>query len=93
MKKGHKMSEYERICHHFLINRNRPKPTTIKRLKKRLGYECQICGENDEDVIELHHIIPLKIGGKNDICNLVCLCANCHKRVHSPLREVLKMTA
>ena len=63
MKKGKKMSEYSRICHHFSI-------------------------KNDEGVIELHHIVPLAIGGKNDINNFVCLCANHHKKVHSKLENV-----
>ena len=93
MKKGHRMSEYERICHHFPIKRDRPKMSTIRRIKERLGYECQICGEKDKYVIELHHIVPLAVSGKNDINNFVCLCANCHRRVHSPLGEVSLMTA
>ena len=91
MKKGKKMSEYSRICHHFSIKNDRPSRYTINRIIDRLGAECAICGNNDEVVIELHHIIPLAIGGKNDINNFVCLCANHHKKVHSKLENVQVM--
>lgn len=93
MKKGHKMSEYERVCHHFPIKHYRPNGNCVKRLIKRFNYECQICGEKNKYTVEIHHIIPLKIGGKNDITNLVCLCANCHRKVHAPLENVSLMTA
>ena len=73
MKKGKKMSEYSRICHHFSIKNDRPSRYTIN-VYDRLGAECAICGNNDEVVIELHHIIPLAIGGKNDITILFVMC-------------------
>lgn len=85
MKKGHKMSEYELACHHWLKHNGRMTAKTVKRFKARFHNECAICGLKDKNVMELHHIIPLGIGGKNDINNLVCLCANCHRRVHSPM--------
>ena len=78
MKKGHKMTEYERICHHFSISKNRPSSSTVKKIKERLGNTCAVCGINDSRIIELDHIIPLYKGGKNDINNFQCLCSNHH---------------
>ena len=32
---------------------------------------------------ETHHIIPLSAGGIDNVYNTVCLCGNCHNRIHS----------
>lgn len=44
---------------------------------------CIKCGEKTLH-IEVHHIIPRAIGKDsiNDIDNLICLCKECHKKVH-----------
>ncbi|MES2060224.1 MAG: helix-turn-helix domain-containing protein [Patescibacteria group bacterium] len=38
---------------------------------------CAVC--NFDEVTEVHHIIPVKLGGSNDIENLILLCPNHHK--------------
>ncbi|MEO1373449.1 MAG: group II intron reverse transcriptase/maturase [Cyanobacteria bacterium J06635_10] len=48
---------------------------------------CPICGEPidfDED-FDLHHILPVKDGGTNEIGNLVFLHSECHKAKHLEL--------
>ena len=48
---------------------------------------CPICGEPieyDED-FDLHHILPVKDGGTNEIKNLVFLHSACHKAKHKEL--------
>lgn len=57
---------------------NRPK--TKKELKEKLGDKCVNCGSNV--AIEYHHIVPLSLGGTNNITNIVPLCFVCHKIVH-----------
>ena len=53
---------------------------------------CRLCGRHD---IQAHHIIYRSHGGTNDIRNLICLCVDCHSRVHSDekywVQELLNM--
>lgn len=32
--------------------------------------------------LEIHHIIPVHMGGDNNIKNLILLCVKCHKKRH-----------
>lgn len=45
---------------------------------------CVICGWNKTSC-DVHHIIPVSNGGKNEITNLITLCPNCHRMVHRNL--------
>ncbi len=47
---------------------------------------CKKCG-NKEDLC-IHHVIPLKKGGSNDVSNLIILCKFCHKFVHKNKNEI-----
>lgn len=33
-------------------------------------------------MLATHHIVPVELGGKDTLANLVVLCANCHRTVH-----------
>lgn len=58
---------------------------SIKTLYKKLSnLPCQICGWN-EAPRDLHHITPVSKGGKNEETNLITLCPNHHRMVHSEL--------
>ena len=48
----------------------------------RDNYTCQICGEKDTR-LEVHHIQFRSKGGSNMMDNLVTLCLDCHKQIHS----------
>lgn len=48
----------------------------------RDNYTCQICGEKDSK-LEVHHIQFRSKGGSNMMDNLVTLCRDCHKQIHS----------
>ncbi|MGQ0735067.1 MAG: HNH endonuclease [Acidobacteriota bacterium] len=48
----------------------------------RDGYRCVACGFNLQCALAAHHRLPLELGGRDTISNLVTLCANCHKAVH-----------
>jgi len=54
----------------------------IDKLKNadRIIDRCEICELRDN--LEIHHIIPLWVGGTNDIYNLISLCSNHHTEAH-----------
>lgn len=55
----------------------------LKQLKKYK--KCANCGS--EENIEIHHIVPLIVGGTNKKSNLVALCQDCHAKIHGLKRE------
>ena len=56
-----------------------------KKNFKRRSRECQICGENNYKLLDVHRI---KWGGKYSFDNCVSLCTNCHRKVHSGIIEI-----
>ncbi len=44
---------------------------------------CQICLLDYKPILQLHHITPVSLGGEDTKKNLVLLCPNCHKTIHS----------
>lgn len=66
----------------------------IQRLRKKY---CENCGQKDKGMypstllpdnlfyegLVLHHIIPLISGGNHMPDNLITLCYNCHKAIHT----------
>ena len=48
--------------------------------ERTLGNVCYNCGSTE--CTELHHVVPLKLGGTNNISNIVVLCSRCHKAAH-----------
>lgn len=56
-------------------------PAAVRRaVLTASGHKCAADGESTS--LDVHHIKPLATGGTNDPENLICLCANCHRRVH-----------
>ena len=55
----------------------------------RDNYTCQCCGKTNCR-LEVHHIIFRSNGGSNTLGNLVTLCEDCHKAIHSG-KKVLKL--
>jgi len=49
--------------------------------EKTLGKVCYNCGS--DECIELHHVVPLKLGGTNNLSNIVVLCHRCHCAAHN----------
>lgn len=45
-----------------------------------LEKKCVNCGKSND--LHLHHIVPLAIGGTNNISNIVILCSECHGKIH-----------
>lgn len=46
------------------------------------NWKCDICDLEYEDILEIHHILPLKKGGDNSLENISCLCPTCHSLAH-----------
>lgn len=48
--------------------------------KNIIGKKCCNCGKEED--LEYHHIVPLSMGGSNNLSNLCCLCYSCHSLIH-----------
>lgn len=57
---------------------------TYKLQKILLTLPCANCGW-DLSSRDIHHIIPVSKGGKNEMKNLITLCPNCHRMSHRNL--------
>lgn len=56
-----------------------------KKIEAKLIVEsrniCNICWKSKE--VQIHHIIPIKLGGNNSEDNLIVVCLNCHSEAHT----------
>ena len=55
---------------------------TITKILNRANKGCAICGWN-ESTCDIHHIIPKSKGGTNNNDNLIIVCPNCHRVIHT----------
>jgi hypothetical protein len=55
---------------------------TASKMLRRAKHPCSICGW-DKSSCDVHHIIEKCNGGTNDHDNLVCVCPNCHRVIHT----------
>ena len=66
--------------------RERLDPTLRKSVLARDNNTCQICkqisGMEFTEVLDVHHIQEVYLGGSDDINNLVTACTVCHKLIH-----------
>jgi len=55
-------------------------PEVRQYVFQRDKYQCQSCGKTSvETNLSIDHIIPLALGGQNDISNLHTLCLTCNQ--------------
>ena len=58
-------------------------PSFRDNMITELGCVCVNCGRDNEQIaVEYHHIVPLVLGGTNNLGNIVPLCNDCHKLAH-----------
>lgn len=57
----------------------REPPLEMKEnVKERDGWRCLCCGASDKKYLEVDHVLPVKLGGKNHMENLQTLCKPCN---------------
>jgi hypothetical protein len=93
-----KFGWYPHLCIRTKEKRNEPmiperwRAARVRRARQKNSFlmilmPCEVCGEEDLAIIEIHHIIPMNYDSTKVLCRdageVVCLCANCHKKVHS----------
>jgi len=63
----------------MIRKRNIPEiPSNLrKKILERDEHCCQKCGYELD--LEIHHITPIFLNGRNEVNNLITLCKNCHK--------------
>jgi len=59
------------------------------KIAQNQSWKCPVCGQSlfNGEEIETHHIVPVALGGLNDISNLQHLHKACHKQVHSKSKQ------
>lgn len=64
-------------------SRNLPRTKLIGGfVRHRANSRCEICGFTFWSIINVHHILPVAMGGSAKVQNLIALCPNCHGMVH-----------
>jgi 3-deoxy-D-arabino-heptulosonate 7-phosphate (DAHP) synthase len=53
-----------------------------KNFKKYIK-NCFFCSENDLSILDVHRILEGKNGGNYDSINVLVVCSNCHRKIHS----------
>ena len=69
------------------IRPSKSRVTTLRIIRDRLislrGPKCEICGyDRYKEILQVHHVIPKKLGGTDDDSNLQIICPNCHAIEH-----------
>lgn len=65
---------YRKLGHRHLTTDDR------KKMVESLGEACERCGTTSN--LDIHHIRPLRLGGKNSVRNLILFCEGCHNDWH-----------
>jgi len=87
-KRGLSRAECERlecdaaICEHGGRNTTTIPPRTRRQVLARDQHRCQAPGCGRTRFLEVHHIVPRRLGGTNKPGNLTTLCGSCHRLWH-----------
>lgn len=73
------------------------KQSTREKVLKRDGNQCRFCEITEEEHrdkhdkgLSVHHIIPRRAGGGDDVDNLMAVCTTCHRTIESTQGEAIK---
>ena len=68
------------------------KPAIKDTIRKRDDYRCRMClkevGELKEQ-LQVHHIRPIEMGGRDRFKNMISLCHICHRIVHKNVERYI----
>lgn len=73
-----------------LVWRYERNPDVVAEVLFRAKGICESCKQkapfkrvsNGSDYLEVHHIVPLSVGGEDTVENAIALCPNCHRQEH-----------
>ncbi|PKF49348.1 HNH endonuclease [Enterovibrio nigricans] len=71
-------------------------PDVVAEALIRAKGVCECCKEfapftrkkDNSPYLEVHHIVPLAVGGEDTLNNVIALCPNCHREKHFGLKMV-----
>jgi tetratricopeptide (TPR) repeat protein len=64
------------------MTKRRPIPTDVRnKVLVDAMHRCCLCPEHQE-VVDLHHVVPISEGGPNTEDNLMAICPTCHAKIH-----------
>lgn len=52
-----------------------------KIVLRRDKFQCCNC-EDRNDTLDVHHVVPISVGGSNRLTNLKLVCRTCHEHIH-----------
>jgi len=54
----------------------------VKKFRKNSAHKCMFCEERERTALDVHRIVPGCDGGEYKLENTICVCANCHRKIH-----------
>src|SRR5689334_15096537 len=71
--------------------KTRDLPSSKQKLAKRQKGRCPECFESlfNEEELQVHHRIPLSLGGSNRYSNLVLVHLLCHQQIHAKTERTM----
>ena len=73
--------EFDRQSQDRAISQTHRVSRSVRKKVTSTGEGCYICHWTEG--LTVHHVMPKRLGGSNQIDNLVCLCDGCHALWHS----------
>lgn len=82
----------DRFTHESSIGRKNINRDIRLEVYERDNYTCQYCGcKFDTESLSIDHLIPVRLGGHNEITNYVTACRSCNSRKNAtPLEQFAK---
>ena len=67
----------------------------MAKIRSKLGFKkfagkCAFCPENNYACLDVHRIFEGYKGGEYDTINCVCVCNNCHRKIHAGDIKIFK---
>lgn len=77
----------KRLIETWVFERN---PDVVAEVLFQANGHCQACGakapflrkSDGTPYLEVHHRVPLAVGGEDSVANAIALCPNCHREAH-----------